>query len=73
MDLKLAHLTGEPTPWPAHAAFLQVAGLKALQIKVVIDATLSETELVDAAAFVQCHAPEVPLICSRAPLPVVRP
>ena len=62
MDLKLAQLTGEPTPWAAHAAFLQVAGRKTLQIKVVIDATVSATELVDAAAFVQRHAPDVPLI-----------
>jgi organic radical activating enzyme len=62
MDLKLAQLTGEPTPWAAHAAFLQVAGLKTLQIKVVIDATVSETEIIDAAAFVQRHAPDVPLI-----------
>jgi len=62
MDLKLAQLTGEPTPWAAHAAFLQVAGLKTLQIKVVIDATVSAAELIDAAAFVQRHAPDVPLI-----------
>ena len=62
MDLKLAQLTGEPTPWAAHAAFLQVAGHKTLQIKVVIDATVSAAELVDAAAFVQRHAPDVPLI-----------
>ena len=62
MDLKLAQLTGEPTPWAAHAAFLQVAGRKTLQIKVVIDATVSATELVDAAAFIQRHAPDVPLI-----------
>ena len=62
MDLKLAQLTGEPTPWAAHAAFLQIAGLKTLQIKVVIDATVSAAELVDAAVFVQRHAPDVPLI-----------
>jgi organic radical activating enzyme len=62
MDLKLAQMTGEATPWDAHAAFLRVAGSKALQIKVVIDAASSEAELVEAAAFVRRHAPDVPMI-----------
>ena len=62
MDLKLAQVTGEPTPWVAHAAFLRVAGSKNLQVKVVIDAAASEAELVEAAAFVQRHAPDVPMI-----------
>ena len=62
MDLKLAQVTAEPTPWAAHAAFLQVAGSKTLQVKVVIDATTSDADLVEAAAFVQRHASAVPLI-----------
>lgn len=62
MDLKLAQLTGEPTPWAAHAAFLRIAGSKTLQVKVVIDAAVSEAALVEAAAFVCRHAPDVPMI-----------
>jgi len=62
MDLKLASVTGEPTPWAAHAACLQVSGDKTLQIKVVIDATTSEEDLAEAAAFVHMHAPDIPMI-----------
>jgi organic radical activating enzyme len=62
MDLKLAQVTAEPTPWAAHAAFLQVAGSKTLQVKVVIDAEVSEAELVEVAVFVCRHAPDVPMI-----------
>jgi organic radical activating enzyme len=62
MDLKLAQTTGEPTPWAAHAAFLQVAGGKTCQIKVVIDAAVDVAGLAEAAAFVRRHAAEVPMI-----------
>ncbi len=62
MDIKLAQATGAPTPWEAHAAFLQTAGNKTCQIKVVIDASTSAAHLDKVAAFVEEHGPQVPLV-----------
>jgi 7-carboxy-7-deazaguanine synthase len=62
MDIKLAGVTGEPTPWDAHAAFLAVAGGKTCQVKLVFDADTSLDELRQVAAFAQRHAPQVPLV-----------
>lgn len=62
MDIKLAGISGFPTPWEAHAAFLAVGGPKICQIKAVLDLQTSETELIDIGRFVHRHAPETPLI-----------
>jgi organic radical activating enzyme len=62
MDIKLAGVTGEPTPWAAHAAFLAVAGAKTCQVKLVFDADTGIDEIRQVAAFAQQHAPHVPLV-----------
>lgn len=62
MDIKLAATTGSPTPWDAHAAFLKTSAEKTCQVKVVIDADTPESDIVETARFVQCHAPRTPLI-----------
>lgn len=62
MDIKLAGISGLPTPWDAHAAFIEAGRQKICQVKVVVDECTTETELVAAARLVQQHAPEIPLI-----------
>lgn len=62
MDIKHVSTTGEPTPWEAHQDFLQLAGTKACQIKLVIDAQTTHEDLLDVAKFVHRHAQEVPLV-----------
>ena len=62
VDIKLAQTTGEPTPWAAHAAFLEVARTKTCQIKLVIDAATQPADVSEVAAFVHRHAPDIPLI-----------
>lgn len=62
LDIKLASISGAPTPWTAHAAFLSVARTKACQAKVVVDEQTLEEELITAARLVRRHAPEIPLV-----------
>lgn len=62
MDIKLAGISGLPTPWDAHAAFIEAGRQKICQVKVVVDECTMETELVAAARLVQQRAPEIPLI-----------
>ena len=62
MDIKLDEVTGEPTPWAAHAAFLAAAGAKTCQVKLVIDAATTAAAVAGVAAFVRRHAPQVPLV-----------
>lgn len=62
MDVKLAATTGEPTPWEAHAAFLEIAREKTCQIKAVVDGKVGEEELAVLAAFVRRHGAGIPLV-----------
>lgn len=62
MDIKLAGVTGEPTPWAAHAAFLAVAGAKTCQVKLVFAADTGIDEIRQVAAFAHRHAPQAPLV-----------
>lgn len=62
LDIKLSGTTGVPTPWEAHAAFLEVSRSKACQAKIVIDASTTEEELVAAARLLRQHGPDLPLI-----------
>jgi len=62
MDIKLAGVTGEPTPWADHAAFLEVAGAKTCQVKLVFDADTGIDEIRQVATFARQHAPQVPLV-----------
>jgi organic radical activating enzyme len=62
MDIKLAQSTGEPTPWAAHAAFLAIGHTKICQVKLVIDTATGIAAVLEAAAFMQRHGPEIPLV-----------
>lgn len=61
IDLKLASVTGQPTPWSDHRQFLQVASGTASQIKVVVSDDSIETELLQAAELVAELMPQSPL------------
>jgi organic radical activating enzyme len=62
MDIKLAQGAGKTTLWAEHAAFLEIAGTKTCQVKVVVDADTTTEDLVAVSTFVQRHAPQVPLV-----------
>lgn len=63
-DLKLAGVTGAPTPWAAHEetyAMLEEAG-KALAVKAVVGADTPPAEIAEAAAFAAQHMPSAPFV-----------
>lgn len=62
MDIKLASVTGTPTPWPAHRRFLELAAQGACQVKAVVGPLTPEDEIDAVARLVQEVAPTVPLI-----------
>ncbi len=62
MDFKLASLTGEPTPWEAHRAFLELARERNCQVKIVVGEETLASEIETAARLLQDVAPAVPLI-----------
>jgi organic radical activating enzyme len=62
MDIKLASVTGLPTPWQAHRAFLaQLRGARD-QVKLVVGEETPAEELSQAARLVHEVAPETPLV-----------
>lgn len=62
MDIKLASMTGQPTPWDAHRAFLaQLRGARD-QVKLVVGEETPDDELAQAARLVHELAPETPLV-----------
>ncbi|MBN1140613.1 MAG: 7-carboxy-7-deazaguanine synthase QueE [Deltaproteobacteria bacterium] len=62
MDIKLASMTGEPTPWQAHGDFLRLAAGKEGCVKIVIDQGVDTEELEQAAAMAAVHGPGLPVI-----------
>lgn len=62
MDIKGGDVTGLPTPWLAHTAFLKEASAKLCQVKLVVDASTSHAELLQAAALVTSFAPLAPFV-----------
>ena len=62
MDIKSAAVTGAPTQWAEHADFLDMAGQRLCQVKLVVDAGTKVDELLAAARLVNRYAPEVPFI-----------
>ncbi len=62
MDVKLASLTGVPTPWEAHREFLLLARSSRCQVKMVIGEATTIDELETAARLMRDHAADVPLI-----------
>jgi len=62
MDLKLASVTGAPTPRDVHRRFLEVARDKPGQAKAVVGAATAGEEIEAAARLLRETAPEWPLI-----------
>jgi len=62
MDLKLASVTGVPTPWEIHRSFLEVSRDKPGQAKAVVGPETAAGEIEDAARLLRETAPEWPLI-----------
>ena len=62
MDIKGSAVTGAPTPWVDHADFLALAKGRLCQVKLVVDASTTVSELLEAASLVNRHAPDVPFI-----------
>ena len=62
MDIKGSAVTGAPTPWRDHADFLALAKERLCQVKLVVDESTTNAELLEAACLVNRHAPEVPFI-----------
>ena len=69
MDIKGSAVTGVPTPWVEHADFLGLAKEQLCQVKMVIDATTADVELLEAARLVHRHAPHTPFILQPRTLP----
>jgi len=62
MDIKGSAVTGAPTPWVDHADFLALAKDRLCQVKLVVDASTTDSELLEAACLVNRYAPDVPFI-----------
>lgn len=62
MDIKGPSATGETAPWSEHAEFMLLAGERLCQVKLVIDKTTTDEEVLQAVMLVHEHAPEVPFI-----------
>lgn len=62
MDIKLASVTGVPTPWEEHQRFLALAMHSPCQVKLVAGAQTSIDELLAAVKFINATAPLVPVI-----------
>jgi organic radical activating enzyme len=62
MDVKLASVTGAPTPWQAHGDFLAAAKLVPCSVKVVVGEETPITEVEEVARLIAEIAPEVLLI-----------
>lgn len=62
MDLKTEDLAGPPTDWESHTAFMQSAGKRLCQVKLIVSEQTNPQILRQAAALVARQAPEVPLV-----------
>lgn len=61
-DLKLASVSGEPTPWEVHGEFLRQVNSLPGCVKVVVGEETDGEEVRQAAELVQADAPNLPLI-----------
>jgi 7-carboxy-7-deazaguanine synthase len=62
MDVKLASVTGTPTPWQEHRAFLAVARAVSCCVKAVVGEATPISEIEEVARMVGATAPEALLI-----------
>lgn len=69
MDIKGATVTGVATPWADHADFMALAGERLCHVKLVIDHSTTDAEILEAARLVNRHAPETPFVLQPRTLP----
>jgi len=62
MDIKLASVTGAPTPWQEHCNFLDLARRIHVQVKVVVAEETPVKEIETVARMVSETDPDIPLI-----------
>lgn len=62
MDIKGSAVTGVPTPWVAHADFLALAGERLCHVKLVVDESTTDAELIESASLVNRYSPKTPFI-----------
>jgi len=62
MDIKTEETTGQATRWEAHAQFMEAAGNRLCQVKLVVGAKTGLETVRRAAGLVKRHAPGTPLI-----------
>lgn len=62
MDIKLASVTGVPTPWEAHRRFLQLVAQSPCQVKLVVGPQTPADEFLTAVHFIHETAPTLPII-----------
>lgn len=62
MDIKLASLTGQPTDWDAHRAFLEIAGQVDCSVKMVVGESVSDDEIIRATELVAGVGGYIPII-----------
>lgn len=62
MDIKLASLTGQATPWAEHRRFLALAAKVSGQVKIVIGPQTPREEIEQTAELVRQLAPGMPLV-----------
>jgi organic radical activating enzyme len=61
MDIKLASLTGTPTPWDNHRDFLHLARRRSCFVKVVVGEETPPEEVMEAACLVAAAGSDIPL------------
>ncbi len=62
MDIKGAAVTGFATPWGDHAEFMSIARERLCQVKLVIDASTPDEEILESAQLARKNAPGTPFI-----------
>ena len=62
MDIKGSSTSGMTTPWTVHGQFMKLAKQRLCQVKLVVDSTTTDEELLQAAMLVSQYAPETPLV-----------
>ena len=62
MDIKLPSSSGCPELWDQHRAFLELAAMKEVFVKIVVDQSTQDWEIQRSCAMIAAVDPEIPLI-----------
>lgn len=62
MDIKGSSVTGVATPWADHDDFLALAHERLCHVKLVVDSSTPDAEVLEAARLANRHAPATPFI-----------